>query len=211
MTAHPIDLATWPRRDHFHLFRGLDFPYFSLTTDLDVTDWHQAAKAAGWPLYPTLVHAVTTAANAVEAFRWRIRGETVVCHDVLDPSFTVPWRDELFNFCTVRFVPELADFLARCLPAMANAETAEALNLADEGRDDLVYLSCLPWLSFSSMTHPVHPSAGDSVPRIAWGRIHKHDGRLILPINLQLHHGLADGRHVAQFMQALKKALAPRR
>src|SRR5689334_8749887 len=95
MPARSIDLATWPRRDHFQLFKGLDHPYFSVTVALDVTAWFNAIKAAKLPVYPAMIHRVSAAANAIEAFRLRIRGEGVVAHDVVHPSFTVPWRDEL--------------------------------------------------------------------------------------------------------------------
>ncbi len=205
MSFRTVDLAAWPRRDHFQLFAGLDHPYFSLTVDVDLTEWHRRTKAAGRPFFPSLLHAVTGAANAIEAFRTRVRGEQVVIHDRIDPSFTVPWREGLFNFCTLAYEPDRDTFLALCMPAIAAAEQSATLDVGEPGRDAYLYVSCLPWFAFSSMTHPVDRASGDSVPRIAWGRLDPERGNLA--VNLQLHHGLADGRHVADFLQVLKAEL----
>lgn len=198
----PIDLETWPRRDHFRLFKGMDHPYFSLTVDLDVTAAHARAKAAALPFFPLMVHRVTAAAHAVEALRLRIRGEGVVRHDRVQPSFTVPWRDTLFNFCTVDFEPDAAAFVARAVTAIAEASAAPHLLLDEPQRDDMVFMSCAPWFTFTALTHPVDGRSGDSIPRLSWGKLTERDGRLWVPFNLQLHHALCDGLHVAQFLEA---------
>lgn len=208
MSLIEVDLETWARRDHYKLYRALDFPYFSVTVALDVTAWHAAITAAGLPFYPTLVHRVTAVANGLEAFRLRIRGERVVLHERLHPSFTVPWREDLFNFCTVPFEPDLDAFLARCEPAIAATKAADHLLLDEPGRDDMLFISCLPWLAFTGMTQVCDARSGDSFPRVVWGRLTQHGGRLSLPLNLQLHHALADGVHAARFVEHLEAALA---
>lgn len=202
MAPTEIDLASWPRRDHFRLFKGMDFPYFSVTVDLDVTALHAEARAAGRPFFPAMVHRMTAAANAVEAFRLRIRGEAVVRHDRIQPSFTVPWRDGLFNFCTLDFEPDAAAFTARCVEAIAETQRAPRLLLDEPQRDDMVFLSCLPWFHFTSMTHAVDARSGDSIPRLSWGRLTERDGRQWVAFNAQLHHALCDGAHLAEFLDA---------
>ena len=203
-----IDLASWPRRDHFDLFRGMEHPYFGVTVELDLTAWKRATKAAGLPFYPALVHHVTAAANATEAFRLRIRGERVVLHDVVHPSFTVPWREDLFNFCLVDFDADLETFLARSGPAMEAATSADRLLLDPPGKDDMIFISCVPWFAFTGASQPGDARSGDSFPRFVWGRLIRRDGRDLLPLNVQLHHGLADGLHIGRFLERLEAGLA---
>ncbi len=207
MSITEIDLETWPRRDHYRMFRGLAQPYFSVTVELDLTEWHRAIKAAGLPFYPAMIHQATKATNAVEAFRLRIRGEQVVRHDVVHPSFTVPWREDLFNLCIVDYDPDLATFLARCAPAIRAAETAPALLQDEPGRDDMVFLSCLPWLGFTGLTQAAS-GGDDAFPRLAWGRLTERAGRKVMPLHVQLHHALADGLHAARFIAELEAGLA---
>lgn len=207
MPFQTLDLATWPRRDHFRLFQAMDFPYFSISLEVDVTAWRRALKAAGVPFFQAMVYEVTAVANGLENFRTRIRGAEVVLHDRVHPSFTVPWRGELFNFCTVDFAPGREAFLAQCKGAIAHAEAADRLLLDEPQRDDMLFLSCVPWFAFTGVTHAVDARSQDSIPRISWGRLIEREGRSILPMNFQLHHGLADGLHVAKFMAAFEASL----
>lgn len=208
MPHTPIDLATWPRRDHYHLFRSLDNPYFSVTVALDVTDWRRAITAAGLPFYPSLVHQVMTAANGLEAFRLRIRGEEVVLHDVVHPSFTVPWGEDLFNFCIVDYEPDLAGFVARAKATMAEVQAAEGLLLDPPGKDDMIFISCLPWLAFTGLSQVADGRSGDSFPRIVWGKLARVGDRETVPLQVQLHHALADGLHIGRFVERLESVLA---
>jgi chloramphenicol O-acetyltransferase type A len=205
MAWKEIDMATWPRRDHFKLYTGMDFPYFSLTVDVDLTAWLAARRAAGQPFFPSLVHHMTSVANQLENFRTRIRGDKVVLHDQLRPSFAVPWRGDCINFCTVDYEPELEAFLPKCEAAIAFTQAADHLLLDEPGKDELIFLGCLPWFSFTSMTHACNARAGDSFPRISWGKLLSRDGRDLVPVNFQLHHALADGLHVARFIELLER------
>jgi chloramphenicol O-acetyltransferase type A len=71
----------------------------------------------------------------------------------------------------------------------------------------MLFLSCVPWFAFTGVTHAVDARSQDSIPRISWGRLVEREGRSILPMNFQLHHGLADGLHVAKFMAAFEANL----
>ncbi|MFP5502236.1 MAG: CatA-like O-acetyltransferase, partial [Candidatus Sericytochromatia bacterium] len=135
-------------------------------------------------------------------------GERVVLHDVVHLSFTVPWREELFNFCLVDFDAELETFLARAVPAMAAATNADRLLLDPPGQDDMVFISAVPWFAFTGASQPGDARSGDSFPRFVWGRVTSRDGRERLPLNVQLHHGLADGLHIGRFLERLEAGLA---
>ncbi len=202
-----IDLETWERREHFRLFNAMEYPYFGLSVDLDVTGLLADLKAADLPVYPTLIHAVTGAANEIPEFRTRVRDDQVILHERVSPSFTVPWRGDLFNFCTVPYEADRDRFIRDCQKAMFRSENAEALILDDSDRDDLIFLTCFPWRAFTGVTHPVNPRGNDYFPRFAWGKIAEREGREFLPFNLQLHHGLADGVHAARFLSRLETLL----
>lgn len=204
---HLIDMETWARREHFRVYGALEYPYFGITVDLDATGFLPSLKEAGLPVYPAIIHAAAQAANEIEEFRTRIRGDAVVLHDSVAPSFTVPWRDTLFSFCAVAFEPDRERFVRRCLEEMDRASQAESLIQIGEQRDDLLFMTCFPWRSFTGMTHPASPSAKDSIPRLAWGKVTRKEGRDVLPFNLMMHHGLADGLHAARFFTRLEALL----
>ena len=74
-------------------------------------------------------------------------------------------------------------------------------------RDDLIYFTVLPWVSFSSFAHARTPGRGESVPRIAFGKFTSENKRTRLPISVEVHHALMDGLHVGRFLARLEEML----
>ena len=77
----------------------------------------------------------------------------------------------------------------------------------EEARDDCLYLSAIPWLCFTGLTHAENLDRDDAIPRISWGRWFWLGDRLLLPFSVQAHHALVDGVHLGQFIDALQKKL----
>ena len=84
-----IDIATWNRREHYEHFSAFDDPFFGVTVQVDCTRTYQEAKAKSISFSLLVLHRITTAAAAVEEFRYRIEGDKVVCYDSLLPEATV--------------------------------------------------------------------------------------------------------------------------
>lgn len=201
-----IDLATWPRRQHFELYHSMTYPHFSLCANVDIQIWYQAIKARQARLSTSLTFVFARAANEQVAFRWRIRGDSVVEHDRVDPSPTVLLDDDLFSFCVIPYRADYHEF-----SALAEAKVAEVKanpTISDEpGQDNLLYMTSIPWVSFTSMMHPVHLNPIDSVPRISWGK-HTLEGQSrLMPVAVQVHHGLMDGLHVGRFYERVQAIL----
>jgi chloramphenicol O-acetyltransferase type A len=76
------------------------------------------------------------------------------------------------------------------------------------GRDELLYTSVIPWVSFTGFMHPMHFHPTDSIPRFAWGRYFEQGGRLLMPLAVQGHHALVDGLHIGRFYQHVEQDLA---
>ena len=98
-----IDIATWNRREHYEHFSAFDDPFFGVTVQVDCTRAYQEAKTKGISFSLLVLHRITTAAAAVEEFRYRIEGDKVVCYDSLLPEATVGRDDHTFSFA--RFYP----------------------------------------------------------------------------------------------------------
>jgi chloramphenicol O-acetyltransferase type A len=51
------------------------------------------------------------------------------------------------------------------------------------------------------MQHAQMISAGDSVPKIVFGKIIFKDGQVLLPISVHVNHAVCDGLHVSKFLE----------
>ena len=201
-----IDTASWSRAEHFQLFRGYAQPHFSVTAEVDVTALRERCAAPGGPsFFLASLFLSLQAANAVAAFRLRLRGDRVWRHDVVDAGSTVLRPDDTFTFATYPWAERFAEFAAA-----GEAETARrraATGLLDGGDgDELIHYSVLPWVTFTSFTNAL-PGPDESCPKIVFGRYAERGGRWCMPVSVQVHHALVDGIDVGRFFEGFQQRL----
>ena len=201
-----IDMQTWPRRKHFEFFNAFNHPHFNLCANVDITAFYPAVKERDLSLTVATVYVVAKVANAIPEFRYRIRGEQVVEHEVVHPSTTILADDDLFGFCTIPYTEDFASFAARGAEAIAYVKKNPAVE-NEPGQDDLLFMTSIPWVSFTGFMHPMHMHPSDSIPRFAWGKFHAEGDRLKMPLSVQVHHALADGIHVGRYYAQVQKYL----
>ncbi|MCM1990756.1 chloramphenicol acetyltransferase [Oceanirhabdus seepicola] len=201
-----VDIENWKRKSHYNYFKQLDYPHFNVCGNLDITKFYKYIKEKEQPFFISMLYAATKTANSIKEFRYRIRKNEVVEHENVSPSFTVMSEDEVFGFCAVKFMDEFNIFKANTSKEIE--KTKNNILLDDKaGRDDLIFFTSIPWVSFTSVTHPMHMSPVDSIPRIAWGKYFEENGRIKLPLSVQVHHALIDGVHVGKYFNALQEMI----
>ena len=204
-----IDIERWDRREHYRFFMRMDYPQYNLCFDLDVSGLVEACRQSRRSFYHALLFHSTVSANRIPEFRYRARGAEVVQHDRLHPSFTDMDPDgDLFRIVTLELPDTLDAFSAQAAEKSRNQSHPFDFH-GFEGRDDLLYFTTLPWISFTQLTHPITLGRDDSVPRLSWGRYREQAGRFILPYSVQVHHAFVDGIHISRFKAALEAEILP--
>ncbi|MCE1255547.1 MAG: chloramphenicol acetyltransferase [Anaerolineae bacterium] len=201
-----IDKSTWPRRRHFELFNRMDYPHFNICANLDITRFYPLIKSNHISFSMAVTYLVSRTANDFEAFRMRIRGEQIIIHEIVNPSSTMLMDDDLFSFCTVQYDSDFKVFSARhaaTVEEIKNKPTLEDL----PGADDLLFLTSIPWISFTCQTHTIKMNPADSIPRISWGKYFNENDRIKLPFSVQVHHALMDGVHVGRYYMKIQEYL----
>lgn len=202
-----IDIETWDRREHFEFFRRADLPFYAVDTAVDVTGLREFAKARGLSLNTLLIHLTVRAANAVENLRYRSRDGNVVLHDGLHPSFAhLRSGEALFRLITVDFAEDPVEFDRVVRDAIATSGAYFDLTKL-RGRDDFVFISSLPWISFTGLSHTMSLRKDDATPRMSWGKIFPRDGREMLPYNIQVNHVFVDGIHISKFLDSIDNCI----
>ena len=199
-----IDFENWPRAQHFALFHKMDYPQFNVCLNIDVTHFLQFVREQNISFYYAMGYAATHIANQITNFRYRIRGSQVVLHDKVNPSFTDMSKDsDLFKIVTVDLHGDMVTFAQKAKKQSEQQEVYFIFENAEE-QDDLIYITCVPWFSFTQITHPVSLSKDESVPRISWGKYFQQDGKCFLPFSVQANHALLDGVHVGKYVEKLQ-------
>ena len=201
-----IDMESWPRRKHFEVFNVFDYPHFNVCADVEVTEFLPAFKDVSVSFTLGLTYALARAANSIPEFRYRIREGRVIEHEIVHPSITILLEDETFSFCTLKYVDDFPKFILDAEKVVSRIKEKPVLE-DSPGQDDLLYLTSIPWISFTGFMHPIHMHPVDSVPRIAWGKIFHKDNSLHMPLSVQGHHGLMDGLHAGRYFARVQELL----
>ena len=192
------------RQKHFKLFQTMEMPHFSMVAPVPVGRLKEYISDRKLHFSGTIVYLLSKTANEINEFRWRIRNNEVVEHTIVHPSFTVSTEaSDVFSYCYVDFHPDYQVFLqsvARAMKAMRAAPSLEDI----PGRDDYLFMSSIPWVHFTGFMHAIHIPVHDSVPRIIWGKTRVTAGELLMPVGVQVHHGVVDGKHVGLFYERME-------
>ena len=198
-----IDMQTWPRAEHFEVYNRFDYPHFNLCANVDLTVFYPYLKQRGTSFNIAMVYVLARAANAIPEFRYRIRSGEVVEHEVVHPSTTILAADDLFSFCTIDYSQDFSLFATRAAERIAFVKDNRILD-DEPGQDDLLFMTAIPWISFTSFMHPLHFHPVDSVPRLAWGKFFDENGCMKMPLSVQGHHGLMDALHVGRYFEKVQ-------
>ncbi len=202
-----IDLENWPRAQHFHLYQTIASPYVGICAEVEITELLAYCRQHQLSSYRAIIYAFVLCTEQLPWLRQRIRGQQVVEHAQVQIGITGLHADQQVRFGRIEPALNWPQFDAQAQRTIANLyHTSELFEGAAAAIDDnVIYLSCLPWLRFSQCSHPVPMAPSCSIPRIAWGKYHQEGAQTRMPVSIQAHHGLADGWHVAQCYHLLEQ------
>lgn len=202
-----IDMDGWRRREHFLLFREYDRPHFSTTAAVDVSAFYAASRGGeGASFTLAMLFAAMQAANAVEAFRLRLRDDGVWCHDAVGIGCTVLRPDRTFGFAYFAHETSFSRFAAEGKREMERARTGTTLGDEREADDATLHATVLPWVRFTSFTNAMRRD--DSVPKLTFGKRYDEGGAWYVPVCVEVHHALVDGIDVGDFFARFQDLLA---
>lgn len=207
MRGRRFDTVAWSRRSQFEFFTTFQCPVFSVCADVDVSRVSEQAMApSGAPFFLAMAHCLLRAVNDIIEFRLRTRGSGVWHYERIHASATVRRTDDTFGFALLPFSRRFRRFARDATSAMNIVSSRTDLD-AHEDRDDLVFLSVLPTVRFSSFVHPRHSDKYDSIPKFAVGKVTGSGGRRLMPTSVEVHHAIVDAYHVGLFLQAFQAYL----
>lgn len=201
-----LDMNTYKRKDHFDYFRSLAYPYVGVTVDIDITDFLEMIKEKKYPFFLSFLWCVNQACNEIPQFRQRIVNDSIVEYEYCHTSHTVSKEDETYAYCTLDARMSLDEFIQKSLPIHNRAKEEGNIEESAEEAQSLIFISTIPWISYTSLIQPV-PIPADSNPRVTWGKYKEENGKVLMPVSTLCHHALVDGKHLANFYQALENKL----
>lgn len=203
-----LDITNWKRKEHYEFFSKYDEPFWGIVSEIDCTKAYQKAKENNISFFLYYLHKPTLAVNMIEEFRYRIRDDKVVVFDEVHVSSTLGRDDETFSYSFIKYNSNFSEFVLSAQKEIERVKMSTGLNITDDtSRLDTIHYSSLPWTKFTGLTHARNFKNKDSVPKIVFGKYYLVDGRKIMNVSLNAHHGLVDGLHGAKYFDLFQKLM----
>ncbi len=205
----PIDLATWPRREHFHYYRNILPCGYSVTVRLDVTRFTAMLTEKGLKFYPSFIWCVSHNILSHPAFRMGVDQEgNPGTHDVMHPNYTVFHEDDhTFSDLWSEHDEDFARFYQRFLEDVAAYGDNRGIKARPGQPGNFYCISCVPWLDFTGYSAVVPGGQPNIFPVITYGKATEEAGKVTLPMAINISHAAADGWHTAEFVNDLQALL----
>ena len=196
-----IDVSTWERAMHYEIFRNSVQPQYCVTFDVDITNFLSYVKKRRYSFTFSFVYAVTKCANEIEAFRCRfVEGKPAV-FETINTSFTYLNKDtELFKVVNVPMQESIEDYVALAKETEENQTEYFTGPMAN----DIYQFSSFPWVSYTHISHTESGKKDNATPLFDWGRFYEKNGKIWMPISVQVHHSFVDGVHIGKFAEKLQ-------
>jgi len=202
-----IHIDTWSRKETYQFYREVDLPTYLMTFQLDVTRLYHYIKKEGLSFYLSMIHTSLEVMNSIENFKYRFINSEPYLMDSIHPSFTdqIDGSDQ-FKIVTIDFDDDLKTF-NRLAKEKSKLQGSTFIDLKEEQRVDLVYITSFPWASYTQVSHAKHLDKYDAIPRVCWGKFEDIQGKKIMPFSIEVHHAFVDGLHVGKLITKLQEKL----
>ena len=200
-----INLDTWPRKEIFaHYFSAVPCTY-SAVFKLDITSLRQAGKK----LYPTMLHGISTVVNRHQEFRMAFHADGELgCYDLVHPCYTIFHREtETFSNLWTAYTPDYEAFCAAYDHDMAAYGDRPGMLSRPDMPENTFPVSMLPWASFEGFNLNLQNSYNYLPSIFTMGRFSTENGRVLLPLAVQVHHAVCDGFHLCRLVNELQSLL----
>lgn len=124
--------------------------------------------------------------------------------DKIDTAFSYLNKDtELFKVVNVPMQDTMKEYVNLA------AQTAEEQKEYFTGPlgNDVFQCSPMPWVTYTHICHTNSGKKDNATPLFDWGKYYEKDGRIMMPVSVQVHHSSVDGIHIGQFVDKLQKYL----
>jgi chloramphenicol O-acetyltransferase type A len=200
MKFTPIDMDLNLRCEHYkHYVSELGSCTYSLTTNIDVTALQACLKERGLKTFPVHCWLFSRAVNDIREFRMahNENGELGIW-DYVNPRYNVFNKEtETFGGIWTEYNAVFEVFYKNCIADMDKYKDKIGFALK-KAIPNIFDFSCLPWVNFTGFNlniYSPHPFTW-LAPEITIGKfVTDYNGRLQLPVSVQVHHAVCDGYH----------------
>lgn len=206
-----INIENWDRKKQYDWFINFSNPCFALDVRMDVTKLVEYKKENNLSFFICMLYIVVKALNNFDFMRMRLVDGKPVLFDDINPAYTVMTDGGIFENVRHENYKNFYDFYEVANNVIENSK--RQIKTTDENYNpencwNEYYITCLPWLDFLHMAHPMPDDKSSlSIPRICWGKFIKNNEKYELTLNITANHLFVDGYPLSKVFNTIQEML----
>lgn len=200
-----IDRENWSRKEYFeHYFSNVPCTY-SMTTKLDITKIIESKKKS----YPAMLYYLTTIVNRHVEFRIAFNKDNELgVYDEMLPCYTIFHKDtETFSNLWTVYCKDYEEFYKMYENDLRQYGNQKGMFGKPDVPDNCFTVSMIPWVSFEGFNLNLQKGYDYLLPIFTMGKYYEENGRILLPLAIQVHHAVCDGFHLCRFINELQELI----
>ena len=184
-------------QSQYRWFKTFDNPCYGFTVKMDVSEVVKYSKETHTSFFINVLYLITTSLNSIEEFRIREVKDEIRIYDTINPTYTVMTDAGIYENAGFKMVDDYKEFYNTARKDIDETKTKtkfkETYNDSTLYND--YYMTCVPWISIESSTHPLCANNHESltVPRIGWDKYRMENEKLVFGLNITVSHCYIDG------------------
>lgn len=209
-TFHPIDMADWERQQYFYYFTKMLPTGYSMTVEMDITETYDMIKEKGSSFFAAYLYTTLKQLAVQKEFRITTIDGKLGYFDVLHPSFAVLHEDDkTMSNMWIAYADSFITFSQRYEEDMAKFKNNHGiLAKPDMPPANSCMIGMVPWIEFTHYCPIPYAQSDCYFPVIQAGKYFTRQGRRLMPYSITIHHAVADGYHVAAFLDGVQNLLS---
>ena len=188
------DLKKSKQYDWFKTFSN---PCYGFNVKMDVTKVVEYSKNTKTSFFINVLYLITLGLSAVEEMRIREVNGEIRLYEKINPTFTVMTDLGIYENAGFEMIDDYQGFYNKAKEVIERVKKQDTIK--ETYNDSLLfndyYMTCIPWLSMESMTHPLcdNNPESSSVPRVCWDKYRIENGKYVMLLNITVSHCFVDG------------------
>jgi chloramphenicol O-acetyltransferase type A len=144
--------------------------------------------------------------NRHPEFRMAVKDNELVIWNEIHPSYTIFHPEtETFSSLWSHFDGNIHHFQNTYAEDVARYGNNLSYWPKEESRENVFFVSSIPWVTFTNFTMNIAHMKNFFSPMFTFGKYYEQDGKVLLPMAVQVHHSVCDGFHVARMFNELQE------
>lgn len=204
-----IDMANWPRREHFEYYTKVLKIQYNMTANIKVEKLLDYCHQNGKKFYATLIYLVSKTVNSIDNFKMFQDKEGNLCvWDHVVPNYTIFHNDDkTFSDCWSDYDRDFEVFYQAITCDMEKYKDVKGIKARQDQPANFYCISAAPWTAFTSFNSRIVGGGLQFFPVITMGKYERAGEHVLMPVNLNVIHAVCDGYHAGLFFDTLQREI----